>query len=82
MNNEQDALQVWQYMLDCPFAIFSPGDIAKHCFGERMTWGNSSTPEYARSKRALNILRDAGVLGKDVFPGTNQSVYWLKEKVK
>jgi hypothetical protein len=77
-----DQLAVWEYMSNCNFAVFSAGEIARYVFGSRYTWGNSNTGEYRRALNALNGLRSAKVVGREFFIGTNQSVFWLKEKVK
>jgi hypothetical protein len=79
---QQRAIIVWQYMIDCQFDVFSPGEIARYCFGSRYTSGNSTEPAYEYAKHALRDLHNAGVVEKAVFRGSNQSVFWLKEKTK
>lgn len=83
MSEKQErAMKVWQYMLDCHFDVFSPGEIARYCFGSPRTSGNSTGSAYEYAKHALRDLHNAGIVGKATFRGTNQSVFWLKEKTK
>lgn len=77
-----DQLAVWDYMSNCKFGVFSAGEIARYVFGSAYTYGNSNTSDYRRALRALNGLRDAKIVGKEFFMGTNQAVFWLQEKVK
>lgn len=77
ITNQELRQEIVDFMETANSPVWSPADLTYRFFRE-----DTNSNLYRRVHRQMGILRDAGVCGYDLWASTNQSCYWLHDRVK